>query len=389
MQELSVLYHKGKAGLIYSWKVWVEGPVIVTEYGLMDGKKQVARKEATPKNVGKKNQTTAAEQAQVEAQALWQHRLDHKYSTTPEEAGDPLFLPMLAHDFDKKGGRLAYPVSVQPKLDGLRCLAKREGGEVILLSRQGKRFRLPRIEEALSSLPEGVVLDGELYIHELPGFVPYLDSLEEGEGRLLTWRDVRFNKISSWVKKSQPETAAVQYHVYDCPAFMGEDSYPWDVRIQNLRDLFRSQGYSRTVCLVETRRAVNAEEVRLQQAEFMREGYEGAIVRSPGGVYHWGHRSDSLLKVKSWRDAEFTIVGHTDGGGKDAGTVIWECRVGADSPTAKTFQVRPMGTHEERAQLFLEARKHHGARLKVKFFEMTPDGVPRFPIGLGIRLEED
>lgn len=79
-------YHKGKAGSLYLWRVWTEDADIVTEHGLIDGQKQVARKTATPKNVRRSNATTAEEQAVVEAQAMWQNRRDRKYAASIEEA---------------------------------------------------------------------------------------------------------------------------------------------------------------------------------------------------------------------------------------------------------------------------------------------------------------
>lgn len=71
-QTHPTLYHRGKAGGLYSWRVWTEGADILTEYGLVDGEKQIARKTATPKNVGRANATTAEEQAALEAKSMWQ-----------------------------------------------------------------------------------------------------------------------------------------------------------------------------------------------------------------------------------------------------------------------------------------------------------------------------
>src|SRR5690554_549977 len=91
--ELPTLYHKGKAGSLYLWRVWTEGADIVTEYGLVDGEKQIARKTATPKNVGRSNATTADEQAVAEAKAMWQNRRDRKYAESIKEAQEELIRP--------------------------------------------------------------------------------------------------------------------------------------------------------------------------------------------------------------------------------------------------------------------------------------------------------
>jgi hypothetical protein len=115
------LYHQGKNGAIYSWKIRVDGASIKTEYGQVDGAKTHASKNAEPKNGGRANATTAEQQAVKEAAAMWQHRIDRKYFKPPDEAKEELFLPRLAQDFAKHGEKRAvYPCDVQPKLVACR-----------------------------------------------------------------------------------------------------------------------------------------------------------------------------------------------------------------------------------------------------------------------------
>jgi hypothetical protein len=51
--------------------------------------------------------------------------------------------------------------------------------------------------------------------------------------------------------------------------------------------------------------------------------------------------------------------------------------------------VAPGGKREIREQMLREAVFHVGKFLKVKHFGFSDDGFPRFPVGLGFRLEED
>lgn len=90
--------------------------------------------------------------------------------------------------------------------------------------------------------------------------------------------------------------------------------------------------------------------------------------------------------MKAFQDAEYTIVGHTDGQGVEKGLVIWTC---LDPKSGKTFDTRPRGTHDERRKLFNEAESHYGQMLTVRFMGLTDEGLPRFPIGVGIRAQED
>jgi ATP-dependent DNA ligase len=356
------LYHKGKTGATWEWKIWTEGDKIYTEYGIVGGAKQLACKKAEPKNVGRANETTAEGQAMSEAASMHKFKLDRKYSLTPEEAQESVFLPMLAHDFDKYGKKVSYPVFVQPKLDGCRALACWKNNKIVLLSRSGKEYNVPHIQEELAKyIPEDLVLDGELYIH-----------------------GVGFQSLVKLIKKNRPESIQLTYCVYDC-FVIGEEEATWEdryMKLTNYHDMFASSAYIR---FVPTNLAQDLNHIKSYQKDYIGKGYEGAIVRCGDGVYELGYRSQKLLKVKLWQDKEFKITGFTNGVGKFEKCVIWECV----AENGLKFNVTPKGTASEREEWLRDAPSYIGQMLKVKFFERTDDGLPRFPVGLGVRPEED
>ena len=90
--------------------------------------------------------------------------------------------------------------------------------------------------------------------------------------------------------------------------------------------------------------------------------------------------------MKNFMDEEYEIVDYTTGVGRFDGCIIWICTLEGDD---ETFKVVPQGTMEERQETYQNADKHIGDWLKVKYFELTDDNIPRFPVGLGIRLTED
>jgi DNA ligase-1 len=141
----------------------------------------------------------------------------------------------------------------------------------------------------------------------------------------------------------------------------------------------------KSVKVVESHYATCEEDVYKLQSQFLEDGYEGAIVRELDGEYRFGYRSNKLLKVKSFMDEEYKIVGFTTGVGRFEGCCIWICETGS----GLEFKVVPQGTMEERKATYDTADKNIGKHLKVKFFELTDDNIPRFPVGLGIRLTED
>jgi len=363
--QLETLYHKSKTGATVQYTVWTEGAEIVTEYGQIAGQMQISRQTAVAKNVGRSNETTPEEQAILESIAKHKKKLDGKYSLTIEESKEEVFLPMLAASFDKRKGKVSYPVDVQPKLDGVRCLAYWEEDSVKLMSRGGKQWEnCGHIAKELEQvLPKGWVLDGELYIH----------------GKT-------FQEITKLVKKLRPESVDVKYHVYDVPKVNDEDCGNWECRCDKLNE-FNTDHSDKcpSVVVVHTYPVTDEEGVYELQSKFLEEGYEGAIVRERDGDYRFGYRSNKLLKVKSFMDSEYKITGFTTGVGRFEGSVIWTC-VNEDG---KSFNVVPQGTMEERQATYEVANDHIGDLLKVKYFELTDDGIPRFPVGLGVRLAED
>ena len=360
--KLPTLYHQGKTGAIVQWDIWTEGADIVREYGQIGGKMQIARTTAIGKNIGKKNETTPEEQAILEATAKHKKRLDGKYSLSVEDSKKEVFLPMLASDFEKRKDKVSYPVDVQPKLDGVRCLAYWDGDSVKLMSRGGKQWECCQhiIDELEQVLPKDWVLDGELYIH-----------------------GSTFQEITKLVKKLRPESVNVQFHVYDVPKDERGVISEWSFR----RLLLESLEFEDISCLqvVSSWTAHDEENVYELQSEYLEEGYEGAIVRELDGEYRFGYRSNKLLKVKNFTDEEYTITDFTTGVGRFEGSVVWIC----ETKKQQEFKVVPQGTMEERQEMYRTADNKIGKQLKVKFFELTDDGIPRFPVGLGIRLTED
>ena len=359
------LFHRGKAGKLYQWRVYTEGDTIYSEAGSVDGLKILSSKRATPKNTGKANATTASGQADKEAAAKHKFKLDRKYSLTPKDAQNPLFLPMLAQNFEKRKKKdVVYPISMQPKLDGCRALAQWEGNSIALSSRSGKPWPvLAHIARELEKiLPENTVLDGELYIH-----------------------GVGFQTLSSLMKREQEESLKIEFHVYDIPVVAGDDSLTWAERDKALTAFFKDAGKLTKIVHVKSRLANNEEEVLAFHAEAVADGHEGAIARNLHGIYEFSYRSYDLLKVKSFSDDEFLVTGVENGVGKFDSCAIWVCQ----TKDGKAFRAVPKVTQETKEEYLRDAKKYIGRKVTVVYFGLTNEGIPRFPVAKGFRPEND
>jgi ATP-dependent DNA ligase len=355
--------------------------VIQTTHGYLNGKMQVNEKIISQgKNIGKKNETSPIEQAISEARATWVKKIESGYAESilgtmsadekEEESATQsgaqsaargkgihaeVPLPMLAHDYHKRGKSALFPCFVQPKLDGTRCVGMPGNG---LFSRLRKSF--PHMEHILSELhqlPPEIILDGELYsstltFQEIVGLVKK-ETLRDGDAE----------------KQRQ-----IQFHVYDIIVDM-----PFHNRLANLKHIFQRHKFQHLV-LVPTEMCESEEKMKEKHAAYVLSGYEGIMLRTKLGVYKHS-RSVDLLKYKEFLDDEYEVVGFEQGQGLEEGCVIWVCRTAEQ----KTFHCRPRGTRESRSELFQNGADYIGKKLTVRFQELTDERIPRFPVGIAFR----
>jgi ATP-dependent DNA ligase len=323
--------------------------VIERSYGIQGKTMTTSTRKAVGKNIGKRNQTTAYEQACLEATALFKKQKESGYSETANSQGNNNS-PMLAHGFDKHSHKITFPACVQPKLDGVRMLCGHQEGRIVCLSRTGKSFvsqsLIPIVQEI--KIPEGVWLDGELYSENLT-----------------------FEEIVSACRK-ESSTIPLEYHVYDMIA-----PGSFEDRYKRLVELVTPWKHVR---LVPTFSVDSVEQVNTYHDRFVQEGFEGIMVRNRQSKY--AHkRSYDLQKFKNFIDDEFVIVDIKEASGNDEGTAILQCR----TEQGECFWVRPRGPRAYRAEILRQKDLLLYKLLTVRYQNMTDKGVPRFPVGIIIR----
>jgi DNA ligase-1 len=368
MKTWPTLYKRTSTGALQEWTIFAAEGRYWTKFGQTGGTiQQSERVDCVSKNVGRANETSADQQAVLEAQALWEKKLKKDYTQDQNaKAGQASelieggILPMLAHKFSDQGDKLKYPCFVQPKLDGHRCIAM-PGGE--LWSRTRKLITgVPHIVKAIQELGlSTIALDGELYNHA------YCD---------------KFEQLSSFIKQKVPKPGyeAVQYHVYD--AVMTGHSFR--DRNQWLNEtLWRYRSTKGVeIVVVETREVANEDELMLAFEDFLAQGYEGAIARNANGAYV-NKRSYDLLKIKKFDDAEFWCVAVEEGKGKMAGHAIFVCK---NADGSALFKAKMKGDHLSLVKYFEHPELVVNKRVTVKYQGLTnKNGVPRFPVALRVR----
>ena len=368
------LYKKDSTGRIRTWEGWVEDDEVVTLTGLEDGKKKEERRRAKPKNVGKANETTGPEQAELELISKANRERDKGYfDTLKEVSSNVVVLPMLAHPFDKRKKDIVYPAIVQPKLDGVRAMVELGPDTIGMLSRKGKLFPyMPKLMGTLVAL-------GDILEEEFEGITVFLD------GELFS-DEIPFEELSGHCRRMNHEAKGtthlldlIKLNVFDC-YLPGAPDTPFEERHKFVQKLLGGVSF-KSVQLVANTYVANEDEIKHCHSLFVKEGHEGTIIRNINSPYKLNARSKDLLKYKDFLDEEFPIVGATEAEGRDEGTVIWVCI----TQDGQEFNVRPRGTHAQRTEWFQNRDQYLDRMLTVRYQELTGDGIPRFPVGIAIR----
>lgn len=367
------LYGISSKGAVKVWEISVQkhsnSPVIMIRHGQLGGKIQESPETIREgKNIGRANETSAYEQALLEAESKWKKQLDKNYTEQKPDVDVGIgkiklkLLPMLAQKYKERAKYLVWPAYIQPKLNGVRCLVQRKGNKIYFWSRKAKpykNFNLYMEQEFLSFMKDGDILDGEMYNHG----------------------DLTFQELISLIKDEKtPELDKLKKYVkfwcYDHPDSLGfKDRYvKWKGAGPDM-----SLTYFRTV---ETIKIPSPKYINKIHGEYMSAGYEGSILRSGGDEpYNFQYRDNQLQKHKDFQDAEFPIVGCNEGTGKDEGKAIFVCKI----KSGAEFSVRCKGTDESRMEQWKNRKKYMGKELTVRYQTLSDDGIPIFPVGLGIR----
>ena len=376
---LPTLYKRTATGATQTWEIEVQDNKYRTTSGQIDGIKTTNKwTSCKGKNAGKANATTDAEQALKEAHAKHQKKLERDYNLSIDGIDEKQFYdPMLAQDFKNKNrNKDVYDslqsktkVFSQPKLDGIRCIATKDG----LFTRNGKEITaVPHIAKELQKLfveyPDAV-LDGELYNHA------YKDD---------------FNKIVHLVRKQNltkehlvESEKMIQYHIYDVPQIgtLDEQSlYSDRIGMLKTQGVPKKLRWSSAIAIVDTTLVKDEKHLDELYSDYTLAGYEGQMVRIDGPYEN--KRSAKLLKRKDFIDEEYTILGWNEGKGNRTGTIgnfLFKNKNG------KEFTSNIKGTFEYLTGLFHKVEGLIGQKATVKYFNLTPDGVPRFPIVIAIR----
>lgn len=364
---MTILYKQNKDGSFNVWSCVAVGDKVITTYGKENGKMMFEEYTAEPKNIGKKNERNAEQQALFEVAAKYKKQVDRKgYAYTKESAQNTEKVGVqLAHDAAKVSHAkyLIFPADAQPKLDGVRCRISRDTiafQGFIAYSRENTEYHIPReligdINKMMLLHPKVKHFDGEIYAHgwDLEDIVSMIKNEENPDRHLLKfyWYDI-CDSTKTWPERRDIiETSPLNEMGDDCKV----------VPLKSIR--------------------VNSwEEFDEAHDKWVEAKFEGAMYRSISeeSFYECGHRSYFLIKHKKMHTEEFKVTGvKTDKRGHGKFVVETLPNVFVD--------VSWKTTHEKKQYLAEHPEEFIGKPLTVQFQKMTRKGSLQFPVGLVIR----
>lgn len=286
--------------------------------------------------------------------------------------------PMLAGSW--AGEELSFPVYGTPKLDGIRALTINDK----LVSRTFKPIKNKTIIETLSDLPND--LDGELV---------------SGNFQETTHRVMNENETEGdW-----------QYWIFD---YVTEDLLKTYIkRIEDLKTwakAYNGKALSKIVIL-EPKEINSLEELITYEQECLAKGFEGVIIRSGTSPYKCGRstvKESFMLKIKRFSDAEAKVVdfveyehntneaekdnfGRTKRSDKKEGKVPGNMlgKFILELPSGQRFGCGTGFNLEQRKEIWANKEQYLGRIVKYKYFEVGVKELPRHPVFLGFRHEDD
>ena len=275
--------------------------------------------------------------------------------------------------------KLSPKFGIERKIDGIRGSARLEGNKVTFISYGNKQMRsFPHLEPHFLNLamylPAGAIIDFEFYKHK-----------------------TEFTHIQSIVttrESDHPDLESIQAWIFD---YFHVSFETYGVRRKTLLQAFENIDTDKLV-LVPGTVGRSEQDILDEMKVALEEGYEGLVVKRMScgagegtqaykrSTYHPnGGHCTHIYKVKNFDDDEGIITEVGEARGREKGKVMFKVR----DRRGNIFRLRMRGTFEQREKWFKEGDKLLGKIVTYSYMGLSPDGVPRMPVGKCIREESD
>ena len=348
---MTTLYKPTKQGKTQQWTIEVSGDTFTCTYGQLGGKLQSQPTKCTPRNVGRSNETTPEQQAQLEADALIAKKIKSGYSYD-QSAPVTVQLPMKVKSYQNQLHNIKFPCVSTPKLNGVNAIIKRVDGKLTIYSRGGEVYPpIPHIESEVNQamdLTYSNELNGELYIH--------------GE---------HLQDIQSAVKKPKELSKQLEFAVFD----IADSELIYRIRreiLLNAEDFMKNQS---NVTFLTGVICKSHDDIEDHYNQCMALNLEGTVIKNLDGFYKHNVRSSDQFKYKKVLSKEFLITSF-ELDKNNLPVFILQCDSG-------TFKAKPKGTKDYWSSVTPADFVNQWATIEFETYSKA--GIPLKPIFVSTR----
>ena len=262
------------------------------------------------------------------------------------------------------------------KIDGLRNSFYWDGNKIRSASRGGGTYDLAlqhfihneKFIEFFKKHPK-CILDGELYKHG--------KSLQTISG-------------AARMEKNAFDCDWLEFYIYD----VMYPTIPFKTRLKVLNkiseelelgfDPYRewNEGELR-IQMVPQEKVSGFDNIMKLHNDYVEEGFEGVVIRNPESEYGFGKRTNSMIKIKKYRDDCFLVTGILPGlrGSED---MVFICQ----TEDGKEFKAKPLGDRLQKEEYWNNFEsKYKGKIGECKFFYYSDEGTPLQPAFKAFRYD--
>lgn len=387
---------KGKIRVVnisYDWDNDQMGYIIKRVTSQYGGKETVQPDILITKGKAKR---TVTEQCNLEYNSHVKKYLDKGYKELPDSISiedqsgiseflgeiktnqDGVLKPMLAKQADKVANSVFNKEYLgSRKINGTRCLIYcDQEGHIKTASRGSINYNLaichiihhPLMENLFRNDPT-IILDGEIYKHGWP-----------------------LNKISGICRTqvTASDGEPLEFYLYD----VVKTDMPFSERNELLQQIAEDlqleefdpykewEDGALKVQLIPQVPMTGWLEIKGYHDKYVKEGWEGLVIRNVNDVYGPGKRTNAMLKVKEYQESEYEIVGLSEGLREEDMCFVMK------TPNGQEFKAKPMGDREQKQWYREHLDELVGKMGTLKYFEMSgKEGseIPQQPIFIAVR----
>lgn len=400
--EKKTLYKIDNKDKVRVWKAWSEGDQVIVEHGVLEGKLQQSNYTAEAKNLGKVNESTSREQADIEVKALYEDQMTNQhYRKSIEEAQEVKnanLIPRKILNYKDGWKKLPDSCITSVKLNGSRaCIIN---GQLYSKIGRPEKVKHKRIEQGIKRLAElgAENIDCEVYAHGIPlqrirsaWLKPYKTGKEicevankrfglKGKDRISD----QYEAIKKLGYNPNEDAMKLKLYIFDLPdVTLGG----YEDRITSIEDIM-SLVHSDTLLteafdFCEYFWTHSHEERQAKLKEYHNAGWEGLVHYDPKGLYEFGKRSSNTQKAKARPESEALVVDCTS---DKSGQGVLHLKTN-DTMGNVLFKAKMKGDAESRS---FEAQKAYiGEWVTYAYEELSEKDVPTKPVVLNLRKCDD